>query len=51
MIDQFDDFLVKYPVHVISATAISFFELGLTGFSQGLLIFHKMSPRTRHNYL
>ena len=27
------------------------FELGLNGFGLGLMIFHKMSPRTHHNYL
>ena len=28
-----------------------FFELGLNGSGLGLMIFHKMSPRTHHNYL
>ena len=27
------------------------FELGLNGSGLGLIIFHKMSPRTQHNYL
>ena len=27
------------------------FELGLNGSGLGLMIFHKMSPRTHHNYL
>ena len=28
-----------------------FFKLRLIGYGQGLLIFHKMSPTTLHNYL
>ena len=28
-----------------------FFELGLISYEQGLMIFHKMSSRTHHNYL
>ena len=27
------------------------FELGLSGSGLGLMIFHKMSPRTHHKYL
>ena len=28
-----------------------FVRLGLIGFGLGRMIFHKMSPRTHHNYL
>ena len=28
-----------------------FFELGVIGFGQGLMIFYKMTPGTHHNYL
>ena len=29
----------------------SFFNLGLIGSGLGLMTFHKMSPKTHHNYL
>ena len=32
-------------------TTFCFFELGLIGYGFGPMIFHKMSPRTHHNYL
>ena len=28
-----------------------FFQLGLIGSGMGLMIFHRMSPKTHHNYL
>ena len=28
-----------------------FFQLGLISYGQGLMIFHKVNPRTHHNYL
>ena len=31
--------------------ALLFFELGLIGSALGLMIFHKMSLKTHHNYL
>ena len=43
---------MKAPAkHFQFRTRFSFFELGLIGSGLGLMIFNKMIPRTRHNYL
>ena len=41
--------LSGYIKHFQFRTCI--FELGLIGCGEGLMIFHKMSPRTHRNYL
>ena len=42
---------MKAPAKHFQFRTRFFFELGLFGSGLGLMIFNKMIPRTRHNYL
>ena len=47
---QIDCLLTERPKHFQSRTS-TFFQLELIGSGLGLMIFHKMSPKSHHNYL
>ena len=54
--DNNEDWFLIVCLHkspsIFNLGLLVFFELGLIGYGQqGLMIFHKMSPRTHHNYL
>lgn len=43
--------LLRIILPFVILDVLFFFELGLIGYGQGLVIFHKMGPMTRHDYL
>ena len=42
---------MKAPAQHFQFQTLFFLDLGLTGSGLGLMISHKMIPRTHHNYL
>ena len=48
---QINCLVTQRPKHFQFWTRLFFFERRLIGSGLGLMIFHKMSPRTHNNYL